>query len=377
VQNVNDETSLADRWFAPDYTTARRRFREAVAKHRGRLDSLTLTPKGPTGEELAIDIGWFGSPRPRHAFVHSSGLHGVEGFPGSAIQLCWLEEPLPALPPDAAIVLVHVVNPYGMAWLRRANENNVDLNRNYLARGEEYAGAPVGFAEVDPLLNPSTPPVRDLFYARMLWMVLRHGIPMLKQAIAAGQYQNPQGLFFGGHRLEQGPGELQHYMRTNLADLSRAVVIDVHTGLGRSGEDQLFIDGDAGRASARETLRNAFGERVRVVDGGGVTYEVRGGQQNLYYDASPAAAVYYVTQEFGTYPPARILDALRAENRWHQYGAGLVDHWSKVRLREMFSPRSAQWRHSILGRGKDVMARGLRLAFGDETPRWGADGRPV
>src|SRR6266849_8694614 len=110
-------------YFSPDYVSARRRFREAVHSASGRLDSLDLDAKASKGEPLSIDIAWFGAKKPRRIFVHSSGLHGVEGFAGSAIQLQWLAEGLPPLPEDGAIVLVHIVNPYGMAWLRRVNES--------------------------------------------------------------------------------------------------------------------------------------------------------------------------------------------------------------------------------------------------------------
>src|ERR1044071_4619533 len=117
----------SDRFFSPDYSTARGRFREAAARAGGRLEAIALDPKGPKGESLGIDIVWFGAVSPRRVVLHSSGLHGVEGFAGSAIQLQLLAD-LPILPEDAAIVVVHALNPYGMVWLRRFNENNVDLN---------------------------------------------------------------------------------------------------------------------------------------------------------------------------------------------------------------------------------------------------------
>jgi Protein of unknown function (DUF2817) len=100
-----------ERHFSTDYITARQRFRDAVATSGGRLGSLKLAATGPQGEDLTIDVAWFGSEKPRRVFVHSSGLHGVEAFAGSAIQLQWLEEGILALPEDAAIVLVHVLNP--------------------------------------------------------------------------------------------------------------------------------------------------------------------------------------------------------------------------------------------------------------------------
>src|SRR3954470_21464543 len=122
---------MSNETFSPDYVTARSRFREKTVLAGGRLELLELGAKGPLEEDLTIDIAWFGSKTPRRIFVHSSGLHGVEAFAGSAIQLQWLDEGIPAPPDETAIVLVHALNPWGMAWLRRFNENNVDLNRNF------------------------------------------------------------------------------------------------------------------------------------------------------------------------------------------------------------------------------------------------------
>jgi len=87
---------------------------------------------------------WFGSDRPRRTLLISSGLHGVEGFAGSATQLQFLDK-MQFPPDDTAVVLFHSLNPYGMAWLRRVNEQNVDLNRNFLAQDDRYAGAPSGY----------------------------------------------------------------------------------------------------------------------------------------------------------------------------------------------------------------------------------------
>src|SRR5213592_2819131 len=95
--------------------------------------------------EISIDTAWFGTANPHRVLLHSSGLHGVEGFAGSAIQLQLLNS-LPSLPQDAALIVVHVLNPYGMAWLRRFNENNVDLNRNFLG-DDAYIGAPEAYSK--------------------------------------------------------------------------------------------------------------------------------------------------------------------------------------------------------------------------------------
>jgi uncharacterized protein DUF2817 len=355
--------SDVERCFSPDYVTAQRRFGDAVAARNGRLDSLELTAKGPLGEDLTIDIGWFGTSNPRRVLVHSSGLHGVEAFAGSAIQLQWLSEGIPPLPEDAAVILIHVLNPYGMVWLRRSNENNVDLNRNFLVAGEEFAGAPEGYWKFDEFLNPTTPPSRDLFVVHAMWLIARYGLPKLRQAIEGGQYVNAKGLFFGGKRSEEGPRKLQEYMASRLAGVERIVAIDIHTGLGRFGDDRLLVDAAPERKEAGQMMSALFGPRVQLLDTHGVACEIRGAQYNMYYQLFPKAETYLAAQEFGTYHPLRVVEALRAENRWHHYGAGTVDHPTKMNLLKVFNPKSEKWREAVLKRGKVVVEQALRLAL--------------
>src|SRR5262249_30810012 len=140
---------MTDRFFSSDYFAARAQFRDAVPAAGGRLETIAIDAKGPEDEDLGIDIGWVGSASPRRVLLHSSGLHGVEGFAGSAVQLQFIKR-MPRVSADAAFIIVHILNPYGMAWLRRVNENNVDLNRNFVTDGS-YAGAPATYANLNLL----------------------------------------------------------------------------------------------------------------------------------------------------------------------------------------------------------------------------------
>ncbi len=348
-----------DRYFSQNYITARSRFREAVKKAGGRLESLPLDAKGPAGEDLSIDIAWFGADQPRRVLLHSSGLHGVEAFAGSAIQLQWLEAGLPSIPDDAAIVLVHVLNPYGMAWLRRFNENNVDLNRNFLGPDEDYAGAPEGYRKLDSFLNPPTSPSSDFYYVRAGWLVARYGLSTLRQAVAGGQYDYPRGLFFGGKQLQQGPREYQDWLARHFPAVEHIAAIDVHTGLGKYGIDTLLVE-----TEQYDTLKTIFGERVApLAPERSPAYRVRGGYNSLLARMVPKAKSYFVCQEFGTYHSVRVLHALREENRWHQHGGGTVEHATKSELKEFFCPGDEAWRKAVLARGKELLQQATGLVF--------------
>lgn len=250
--------------------------------------------------------------------------------------------------------MVHILNPFGMAWLRRVNENKVDLNRN--SPGDErYTGAPEAYPRLDAFLNPPGPPSRDLYLLKTAWLVLRHGMPALRQTVAGGQYEYPKGLFFGGKRLEQGLQSYEAFLARRLSSVERVVAVDVHTGLGRYGEDVLL----AGSKDC-ENLRRVFGERVAPSEPElGPAYRIRGGLESLVTRVISKAEVLFVTQEFGTYGPVKNLHALREENRWHHHGRGTLDHPAKRVLKKAFNPDDESWRQPVLNRGREVLNQAL------------------
>ncbi len=229
--------------FSSDYATARQRFRQAASNLGWQLEAHPIGVAGQGGEELTIDVGCSSGGDPERVLVVSSGVHGVEGFFGSAVQVAVLEQWASATPPVTKCVFLHGLNPFGFSWLRRFDENNVDPNRNFLLPGERFEGAPEGYTQLDAFLNPRRPPSRwEPFTLKALWHIARHGMPTLRQAIAGGQYRYPQGLFFGG----AGPSRVQQLLAENLPRWlggSKCVAhLDFHTGLGPSGACKLLID---------------------------------------------------------------------------------------------------------------------------------------
>ncbi len=335
--------------FSPDYLTARARFRAVALRAGATLDALPLTAQGPCAEALSIDIAWLGARQPRRVVLHITGVHGVEAFAGSAAQLALLAEP-PPLPTDGALILVHVLNPYGMAWLRRANEHNVDLNRNFHPDGGTWAGTPPLYKRLDALLNPSSPPTRDGFALRLGFAGLRHGVRAVRQAIAHGQHRYPHGLFYGGAELQPGPRLFNHWLQSRLSAAKTVFAIDMHTGLGPHAADTLIVEREVDHASL-SALSQAL---QRPLTGGNETapaaYTVRGSLGAALPSLLPGVQVEFVLQEIGTWSPLRVLRELREENRWHHYGAGHLDHPAKRRLLEALCPASPAWRKAAVAR---------------------------
>ena len=141
--------------FSRSYSEAREKFQEAVAAAGGRAESFKHPCSGPGGEELAADAAWFGPSDASRVLVLISGTHGVEGYCGSGAQIDWLRrEEFKLLPADTGVLMIYAINPYGFAWSRRVNEDNVDVNRNWVDFSAPLPANP-GYVELAEILCPS------------------------------------------------------------------------------------------------------------------------------------------------------------------------------------------------------------------------------
>ena len=339
--------------FHSTYEDARAAFRRMSRDAGGTLHAWEIVPpEGGADEGLTIDAAVFGSgPK---ALILTSGLHGVEGFAGSAVQLDLIKRGLPS---DIRVVIVHALNPFGMAKIRRVNENNVDLNRNFLADGEAYAGSSEGYQRLDHLLNPEQPAGgTDFMLIRTLFQILRHGYNSLKTAVVGGQYDFPKGLFFGGSKLEKSPETLIKQLPGLLEGAEQIVHIDFHTGLGKSGTYALLVDTDAGSAQ-HIRFREAYGERIQPWDADhGVAYKIRGGlpeaMVRLFGNTTDV-----ITCEFGTLPSLKVLQALRTENQATHWGGDVAG--AKTMLLGAFRPASSRWESDIITGGARVVNQAI------------------
>jgi hypothetical protein len=350
--------------FSPDYITARERFRAASLSFGYQHTAYPIDQISPTGEALTIDVSISNSPSPSSVVVISSGLHGVEGFLGSAIQLAFLEKHriiASSLSSDIKVVLIHALNPYGFAWRRRWNEDNIDLNRNFLLPDEVFKGSPKDYPKFNSFLNPTSSPSRvEPYILQALWLIFRYGMTSLKNTLPVGQYDFPKGLFFGGHAVSKTQEILSNNLPKWIDNASKVLHIDFHTGLGSWGNCKLLLDASV-TPESRSRLAHRFGaEIIEPSSSEGVSYQIRGGLGAWCQNLLPQCRYDLLTAEFGTYSIIKVLKALRAENR--AYWWAKPDHcyeWTKHRLGEMFTPKSQTWREKCLTQGLDICEQAL------------------
>jgi hypothetical protein len=364
-------------FFPPDYATARQRFRDGASTLGWTLESHPIDARGPAGELLTIDVAASPTPQPHApALVVSSGLHGVEGPFGSAVQLAWMKRLAAAANPNerthpVRFVFLHALNPYGFAHRRRFDEDNVDPNRNFLPEGEPFAGSPAGYAALDGLLNPARPPRRfEPFGVKAAVTVARRGLRAVRQAVAAGQYDYPRGLFYGG----DGPSQSHRILAANLArwlaHAPNVMHLDFHTGLGKRADCRLLIDTPL-TPLRRQRLADWFGAHAfEPCNTDGVAYESRGGLGPFCVASLPQADYLFACAEYGTYPAVHVLAGLRRENRAHHWAppGSTALNLARNRLCELFVPASPHWRRTVLAHGLNLLDRavaGLRTVTPD------------
>jgi Protein of unknown function (DUF2817) len=355
-------------FYSADYDEARRRFRRAAERIKWSPGSQRV-PEGSDESPTPLSIDWaaHGPDNPDRTLIISSGLHGVEGFFGSAVQLAALQtifSDRAASPRGLRVVFVHALNPYGFANRRRVDERNIDPNRNFKLPHEAYAGCSDHYRRLNHWLNPESAPTNiDLFRWQACVAILRFGLPALKQAIAGGQYEFPRGLFFGGREPSSVSLSFQKLWPEWTRNAARVLHLDVHTGLGPSEKYKLLLDSVIDDDEL-QWLAASFGqENVETCDVTGVAYQAGGGLGRWCRESYMSGQYLCLCAEFGTYGPLTVLGALRAENRAQHFAARSSPRFTraKTRLLNAFCPRSQAWRISALRNALSLIDRAWKV----------------
>lgn len=352
-------------YFSPDYASARERFRAAAAGAAAATLSYVLPDhRGPAGETLSLDIARLGAADAQSALLVIAGTHGVEGLAGSGCVVGLLEDRLhEALPPDSCLVLLHAINPYGYAWLRRVTEDGVDLNRNFV----DFSKPLPSSQAYEPLHDWLVPQawqgeVRQAADAALGAHAQQHGMATLQAAVSSGQYTRPGGLFYGGVRETWSAQMLLRTLREVLpTTVRRLSVLDLHTGLGPSAYGELILD--TADPKARERALRWYGADVRDLSAGeSVSARLTGTMARGIERARPELELTFVALEFGTRPVMDVLTALRADHWLHSHGGGDPAAAPQIRrqMRDAFYTDTAAWQAAVYGRTADIAFRGLR-----------------
>lgn len=349
--------------FAPSYVECRRKFLDSCSQAGAEHWAFAHPLPGPGGEALFTDVARLGPEGVARVLVVESGLHGAEGFAGSAIQSAVLRDGrFRELPGDTALLLVHAINPWGFAWNRRFNEDNIDLNRHFVDWDNPGDLSNPGYDEIADFVIPADLTDDGIAQsdARLDAYRQAHGEAAFSAAVKLGQYRHPRGLYYGG----AGPSWSSRMVRAIadrfLAGARRAGLIDIHTGLGPFGFGECLSgeapDSDEGRRASAwygdvahtKSASTAYaGSKASILDG--------------YRRAAPHLEWTPVGLEFGTRPQAVVRDAVRYDGWLWLNGWRDNPEWARVKaaMSHAYNPSEPEWRAAVVARGVEVVARGV------------------
>lgn len=366
--------------FDAPYEASRERFRNHLATVRTRWPGARLSIHPLTiGDDLTIDV--LEAPptgRPDHVLVMTAGEHGVEAFAGAAVLDMFMDEYLSLLNHEnTGLIFVHTINPWGMKHGRRVNENNVDLNRNFVADWDAQSLSNPDYGRMRHILTPGGAiehPLLDLdsFAHRMATVAASGKSSVLKTAVLVGQYEDPRGLYYGGSKYEESTRILIDVYRRALAQYGHMVHLDMHTGYGPSGVMSV-VNSPLERRSSRELSREFKYPQV-VSATPDEFYPIHGDMIDFVYHLRAAEfadkRLYAASFEFGTIGDsllagARSLWRMISENRLFWCGAGRSRHADRIRrsFRRLFAPESIRWQRSVFCSARRALT-GILIAEG-------------
>jgi hypothetical protein len=351
-------------YFSRSYGEARSKFLSAVRAMGLEAASYVHPSSGSDGEALATDVVFDGMPKAEKLLILCSGCHGVEGFCGSGIQTALLhDQARRAMMRNAgvAVLYIHAINPYGFSWWRRTTHENIDLNRNFQDFTKPLPSNQ-GYEKLAHLLVPAQWPPTIGNKLAILKFAASHGIKATQAAVSSGQYDHPQGLFYGGRKASWSNGTLRDVLRTYARDCTQLVFIDLHTGLGPAGVGERIFSGGSGPASF-ERARAWWGPQVTSTDNGNSSSAAVSGEMwNAVDEECPQAERTGIVLEYGTVAMRQVFEALRAD-QWlanHPEAPDAKRRDIKRQIRNAFYVDTDEWKRKVTEQAMDVVAQAVQ-----------------
>lgn len=351
--------------FGSDYSEAKQKFLDACRDQKMEVEEYLHPLLGITGEKLASHAVRIGRADAENLVIIVSGTHGLEALAGSGFQTAYVRQyPHLNIPGGTAILLVHMINPWGCSWRRRQNEDNVDLNRSFIDRAGPLPANPV-YDELHPIVVGTSseipagedPAVRAFFGGRDEWAAVG--------AIMTGQHAYPDGIGYCGSKPSWAERTLSAILSRYADKAQRVAIIDIHTGVGPYGHGSLYSLAPSGSAELARA-RAWYGQSLDSLKDGEAAYPTQGELVNWISAQVPGEATGVVI-EYGTFDLSQFIkleidDArIWREGRQNSEQAGVL----RQKLQHHFVPATDDWYQSIVFRAFQITEMAIRGLNGD------------
>lgn len=295
--------------------------------------------------------------------VLTSGLHGIEGYAGSAVLDLFFDEFAAGLDPrTTGLLVIHAINPWGMEHWERGNSANVDLNRNFIhGNFTDLQDTNHDYTAIYSFLNPPGPicrltAARSTFLRDTIKNFLQFGPRRIREASLMGQYRYPEGIYFGGFDIQPETAMVMDIYRQGFRDYREVLHLDMHTGYGPRGR-MILVTSPSEKTPAAE-LKKRFDVDLVAAVNPEEFYSIQGDMTDWEYrmmeSEFPGIRLFSAACEFGTYGDSviqniRSLQCTILQNQlYHRGGCTPARTWIEKEFRELYLPSDPVWLASIL-----------------------------
>ncbi len=378
-----DKTNLV--YFQESYDECRKGFLAAAAELKAKVpkaEIASIKVAEPGEDDLFIDTCYLpAQKRKERIILLMSGLHGIEGFAGSAVQQYVMKELVPTWDLEkTGVLLVHGLNPYGFKHERRVSKRNIDLNRNFSAEGALFKLKNEGYKKVYGLLNPEGKAdagslSNRFFPVKAGYNIVRYSMKALRDAVLRGQYEFEKGIYYGGNKSEPQKRIIDTVINGVPRDYRAVLALELHTGYGQRNTMHLFPNPQKDKR-IKGVMEEVFkGYQVDWGDQGDF-YQTTGDLMS-YLEETLAPKMFFVPMvfEFGTMDSQTTMGSIRSihavilENQGFQFGYDSDDDRKEIkdRFREAYYPSSPEWRSEVIRQVKEgfpvFVDRFMKLKF--------------
>ena len=317
-------------------------------------------------DDLYIDSFYLPSAADKtNLIVLTTGVHGMEGYIGSVMLDGFVEEIYPTLNTEnTGVLVVANVNPYGMKYLRRYNENNVDLNRNFILDWDSFdLSSNKEYPKVDTFLGPTGAMGNGLwhevgFYLSLGKTAITDGAGTISDALLTGQYEYPQGVYYGGTGDEASTVYLKDVFSQCLdSSYENIIHIDIHSGYGP--RYNMVIFNSVFETMTEAESQAAFGYDYIIAHDSESFYATTGDTTDFFYrlaqQKQAEADLFSTCFEFGTIGDAFFDTSLSLKytvdenrNHWYPTSNSTTAQIVHENYMELYYPTETAWREKTV-----------------------------
>lgn len=317
---------------------------------------------------LHTSVSWIGPRDACRVFLIVSGTHGNEGWAGSGIQIDALQRgAFNHLPADTAVMMIHLINPWGCAWGRRENEDNADLFRDLIYYKPELYSDDRRFTDQVAhalTLKAYSGDHRQVSGQLTTQLLEEIGEAELVNIMRAGQFRYPEAPCYNGGGISWSFRLYKNLVERYLNQAKQVFCIDIHTAFGDYGDGILipYYQPDGPDKAKFDYLVKTYGADKLYVGGfdPGIPSHPRMPYE-IATDFIPGLEMIATGLEFGTYEWTDGINLIKYMNYLFTKGdplnperPDLVEQYNKLCY-----PDKDDWREMVITRSREVIDQTL------------------